>query len=456
MDNHDLDHGNIDPRIEAAANEGCEESRWYLNRRAVLGVTATLSAWAFLPRSASAAGDDLREKRLFVVLLQGGMDGLHVVPPVGDPSYVSQRRLMALDPAKLLPLESSNYFYFNTSMPNFYRAYQQKQAAIVHAIAPPLRSRSHFECMYNLESGLGGQQVRSSKTGWMNRLLDHLPLGENVMSNGLKLGNAPLIMTGPQPVLSWTPDRWPKNTEPAQSLYDTLTADGRKTDAVLSRYLSRGARIREMALAASDGKPVVNAAFHGAGNLMKAPNGPRISAMQIVSFDTHVGEAQGLAGMLSALDSWIQDFREALGEDAWANTVVACVSEFGRTVRDNGRNGTDHGVGTAALLIGGAVNGGRVITDWPGLATLQDGRDLRATVCTRKLFKGILQDHLGITREALDANIFPDSENIRPMEGLIRGVAARTRTAASGTSAASPAAGSGQMAQAQTGGSMMQ
>ncbi len=418
----DFEHETIDPRIQAAAEEGCDESRLYINRRALLGVTASLSAWAFLPRSASAAGSNLSEKRLLVVLLQGGMDGLHVVPPIGDPAYHGQRGMMALDASKLLPLDPSNYFYFNASMPNFYKAYGQGQAAIVHAIAPPLRERSHFECMYNLEAGLPGQQVRSSKTGWMNRLLGHLPIGENVMSNGLQLGNAPLILTGPQPTLSWTPDRWAASTISTQSLYDAPIAPGRtdKTDPVLSDLLSRGKSIREMALAASDGKPIVNAAFHGAGNLMKAPNGPRISAMQIVGFDTHVSETGGLANMLSSLDSCIQDFRNALGDDAWANTVVACVSEFGRTVHDNGRNGTDHGVGTAALLIGGAVNGGKVIADWPGLAKLQDDRDLVATTCTRALFKGILRDHLGITRDVLDNDIFPMSADVSPMNKLIK------------------------------------
>lgn len=421
MHHHDPDHGTIDPRIQAAADEGCDESRLYLSRRALLGVTATMSAWAFLPRSASAAGSNLSEKRLFVVLLQGGMDGLHVVPPIGDPDY-GKRGLLKQSASKLLPLDSSGFFYFNTSMPNFYQAYGAGQAAVVHAIAPPLRVRSHFECMYNLEAGLPGQQVRSSKTGWMNRLLAYLPVGESVTPNGLRLGNAPLILTGPQPVMTWTPDRWPVSTANTQALYDAHTAPGLtdKTDPTLSKLLSEGKRVRDMALAASDGGAVVNAAFHGAGNLMKSPTGPRISAMQIVSFDTHVGEVGGLATMLSALDSWLKDFRTALGEDAWANTVVACVSEFGRTVADNGRNGSDHGVGTAALLMGGAVNGGRVITDWPFMNNLQDGRDLIATTCTRALFKGILQDHLGITREALDNDIFPLSSDVAPMQGLIR------------------------------------
>ena len=426
MQDHDLEPTPIDLRIQAAADEGCEASRQFLNRRTFMGVSASLSAWAFLPRRSSAAGNNNSEKRLLVVLLQGGMDGLHVAPPLGDPAYGRQRRSLAQNASTQRSLDG--FFYFNQSMPHFYNAYLQGQAAIVHAIAPPLRVRSHFECMYNLESGFPGQLVRSAKSGWMNRLLEYIPAGEAVasqgLSKGLQMGSAPLILSGPNQVLSWTPDRWARSTANSQAMY---AAAG---DAELADLLSRGKAIRDLALSSADGRAVINQAFHGAGNLMAAPNGPRIAAMQIVGFDTHVSEVAGLNSQLSSLDNSIQEFREALGEAAWANTVVVCVSEFGRTVWDNGRNGTDHGTGTAALLVGGAVAGGRVIADWPGLATLQDGRDLMATVCTRKLFKGILQDHLGISRTALDTVIFPDSAQIRPMEGLIRGTI-RRRTVSS-------------------------
>lgn len=408
---HDDDHGSLDPRILAAADEGCEESRSFLTRRAFMGVTASFSAWAFLPRSASAAGSNLSEKRLLVVLLQGGLDGLHVVPPIGDASYASQRRGLALNKDSLKQLGGG--FYLTPSMPNFFRAYADRQASVVHAIAPPLRVRSHFECMYNLESGFPGELVRSAKSGWMNRLLNYLPQGQSVSPGGLRLGAAPLILTGPQKVMSWTPERWARSAAVAQKLYDT-------TDPELADLLQRGDKVRSLANRKSNGTPIVDAAFHGAGNIMAQPDGPRIAAMQIVGFDTHVGEAAGLAKLLAGLDSWLQDYRSALGEAAWANTVVACVSEFGRTVWDNGRNGTDHGTGTVALLYGGAVDGGKVVERWPGLAQLQDGRDLKATICTRELFKGILQDHLGITRTALDTDIFPGSEKIAPLPGLIK------------------------------------
>lgn len=414
MQNNEFLDDPIDPRIQAAAEEGCVESRQYLNRRTFMGVSAGLCAWAFLPRSSSAAGNNDSEKRLLVVLLQGGMDGLHVAPPIGDSNYRSRRGILAQDASTQRSLDG--FFYLNPAMPNFYKAYGEGQATIIHAIAPPLRVRSHFECMYNLESGLPGQLVRSAKSGWMNRLLAHIPRGDNVLSMGLQMGGSPLILTGPEAVLSWTPQGWPM---PAW-FTDRLSSVYGKTDPELASFLASGLGTRDLALSSRDGQKVLDQAFHGAGNLMAAPNGPRIAALTITGWDTHVSQAGALTTRMSALDASLLEFRRALGETAWANTVVACVSEFGRTAFNNGRNGTDHGVGTAALLLGGAVAGGQVISQWPGLSQLQDDRDLKATLCTRALFKGLLQDHLNISRSVLDNDVFPDSAEIAPVQGLVR------------------------------------
>jgi uncharacterized protein (DUF1501 family) len=414
MHDHDIEHEAIDPRIAAAADEGCEESRQFMSRRAFMGVSAGLCAWAFLPRSASAAGNVDSEKRLLIVLLQGGMDGLHVAPPIGDPKYVSRRGALAQDPAKQKNLDG--FFYLHPSMPNFYKAYTEGQATIIHSIAPPLRIRSHFECMYNLESGYPGVKIRSAKSGWMNRLLSHIPRGEDVMSKGLQMGESPLILTGSEPVLSWTRWDFPRPawyTDRLQLAYD-------KTDRDLSPLLRDGIRIRNLALSSSDGQKALDQAFHGAGNLMAAPNGPRIAALTVGGWDTHDSLVGTLSARLAALDLALQEFRSALGETAWANTVVACVSEMGRTAIHNGSKGSDHGVGTAALLMGGAVAGRKVIADWPGLEKLEDNRDLLATTCTRALFKGILLDHLKIDPKILEADIFPESAAVRPMRGLVR------------------------------------
>lgn len=447
MQDHDHGHDSIDPRIQAAAAEGCHESRLYLNRRALMGATASLSAWAFMPRSSSAAGNTDDEKRLLVVLLQGGLDGLHLVAPLGDPSYDRWRNGLHQSASAMVPLDSSGFFYFHKSMPHFYNEYLAGNAAIVHAIAPPLRVRSHFDCMYNLEAGTDERaKSKTAKSGWMNRLLEFLPQGELITDvnppipspRGLKLGGAPLILTGDQPVLTWTPDAWAWDNPIVQDLY-------RAGDVELAKYLALGDKVRAMAKARNgEDTPIVDAAFHGAGKLMRSSNGPRVAAMQIVGFDVHKGEKSGMVGLLSSLDAALYEFKTALGDDAWRNTVVACVSEFGRTVWDNGRDGTDHGIGTVSLLMGGAVAGRRVITDWPGLADLQDGRDLKATYCTRMLFKGIVQDHFGIDSDAL-LKVFPESNNVRPLAGLIKsdGVSPRRRPIGSGQS-------SGQNTQSQT------
>jgi uncharacterized protein (DUF1501 family) len=160
-----------------------------------------------------------------------------------------------------------------------------------------------------------------------------------------------------------------------------------------------------------------------AGRMLAAPEGPRVAVIDATGWDTLAGEggAQGqLAQRLRGLDESLQALQQGLGE-AWSRTVVAVVTEFGRTVAINGTRGTDHGTGAAALLVGGAVRGGRVVADWPGLtpAALHEGRDLRPTTSLHAVFKGVLRDHLGLDGRALDP-VFPLSAATRPIDGLVR------------------------------------
>lgn len=159
--------------------------------------------------------------------------------------------------------------------------------------------------------------------------------------------------------------------------------------------------------------------FAAAGTFLAATDGPRVAVLDTSGWDTHAnqGAANGqLANRLRNLDAGIAALKTALG-DAWASTIVAVATEFGRTVAINGTRGTDHGTASCAFLCGGAVEGGRVIADWPGLASgaLQDGRDLRPTTDLRAVFKGILRDHLGVAERELDGNVFPDSASSRPV-----------------------------------------
>jgi uncharacterized protein (DUF1501 family) len=160
-----------------------------------------------------------------------------------------------------------------------------------------------------------------------------------------------------------------------------------------------------------------------AARFLAKPDGPRVGAAGFVGWDTHINEgaASGqLANLLGALDVALAAIETNMG-DAWRETVVAVVTEFGRTARINGTNGTDHGTGTVALLVGGALRGGRVIADWPGLkqAQLYEDRDLRPTTDLRAVLKGLLRDHLRVDERVLASRVFPDSAEITPTSGLV-------------------------------------
>ena len=164
-------------------------------------------------------------------------------------------------------------------------------------------------------------------------------------------------------------------------------------------------------------------AARGVAKLMAADDGPRISALAFDGWDTHANEGGPvgrLAQLLGGLDSAFAEFEQGLGA-RWSNTAVVVITEFGRTARINGTEGTDHGTGTVALLAGGAIEGGRVIADWPGLkdANLQDGRDLKPTIDLRAVLKGVMKDHLGLSDRVLANAVFPDSGAIKPMTGLV-------------------------------------
>jgi len=378
------------------------------------------------------------------VVLRGGLDGLHVAAPTHDPNYAATRGGVALDPATLLSLDGS--FRLHPSMPKFKALYDAGEAALVHAIAPPLRIRSHFECQYNLESGYPDRVVAGD--GWLNRLLQKLPAGNPVGDRGaLEVGPTPFILAGRAPVMSWSPGGWPRS-----ELMNTRIVDlYRRTDPSLHDKLVRGLAAHRLATAENSSagfdpkvRPTgLQSAFRGAGRLMAAANGPRIAVLNIGGWDTHTRQILTLNANLKNLDNALDDFRIAIGGD-WSRTAVVCVTEFGRTAAANKTSGTDHGVGTVAFLAGGAIDGGKVIADWPGLAlaNLQDGRDLKPTLDLRAVFKGLLMDHLGVPKTILDADVFPSSSNVSPMQGLIRsGTAPAIASAASRSSTAATDAG---------------
>jgi uncharacterized protein (DUF1501 family) len=160
-----------------------------------------------------------------------------------------------------------------------------------------------------------------------------------------------------------------------------------------------------------------------AAGFLRQEQGPRVAVFDTIGWDTHANEggAEGqLAGRLGALDKGLATLKQELGP-AWADTAVLLVTEFGRTAAVNGTRGTDHGTGAAAFLLGGAVAGGRVIADWPGLSAraLYQGRDLAPTLDLRSVFKGILAEHLAVPPRTLEDSVFPESAAAKPLRGLV-------------------------------------
>lgn len=412
------DHNNCS--ADPAATQGCAQSRLLMSRRAMLGVSAGLFSWAFMPRFAEAAGAN--GPRLLMVVLRGGMDGLNTVVPFGDSHYVSMRGSIAIPAASTIRLNS--FFGLHPALKKFAELYKSGDAAVINATCVPLRNRSHFDAQDNLENGLPGKGT-SHATGWLNRLLTALPAGTPIKSAGaIQIGEAPLILRGQAPVLGWSASPYKAAEETILSRVRTLYQE---RDAEMYGMLERGLEANRLAgrVDANEGNiSPLRKGFRGAGRLLAAPDGPRIACLSIDGFDTHSeqGATKGEhAAMLTELDAAIGDFRTSIGA-AWQHTVVVLATEFGRTVRMNGDKGTDHGVGTVTLLAGGAVNGGKMFGDWPGLAPFQlfEGSDLRPTTDLRSVFKGILRDHIGVPINLLNSSIFPGSLNVKPFANLVK------------------------------------
>jgi uncharacterized protein (DUF1501 family) len=333
-----------------------------------------------------------------------------------------------------MPLNT--FFALNPAMPNLYRLYKAGHATVIHAVATPYRERSHFDAQDVLESG--HPRPGASDTGWLNRALASLEPGERVTGRGgsaVSIGvTAPLIVRGPANVVSWKPTSRPQTSDDTlMRLLDLY----RHTDPALAIAMEERIGLAGIVGAGpmQPGEPeqkqgsaervrrYFSETAGAAAKFLARPDGPRIGALSLEGWDTHANEGAldgRLSVLLAGLDAAIEAVEREM-KDAWRETAVAVITEFGRTARLNGTAGTDHGTGTVALLIGGALKGGRVITDWPGLseAQLHQGRDLKPTMDLRAPLKGLLMDHVGVSATALDTVVFPESGGIRPLSGLV-------------------------------------
>ena len=390
-----------------------------LNRRSVLlaGLTATLVSVAPGARAKAAESGG---RKLVVVILRGAMDGMAALPKIDDPDIRALRESL-VDPSAT-PL--GNGFALHSAMPRLAAMYKAREAAFVPAIAGPYRERSHFEAQDLLECG---EVSRVIDSGWLNRALERAPGAYSAVSIGPSL---PLVLRGPSNhATSWSPPVLPEaSNDTVNRLLELYEGDAVLKPALLS---AAGA---EMVAGKADmvgqagveqsgrrgGPAQYVGLFQAAGTFLSEPDGPEIAVVSLEGWDTHVGQNALLKPRFAALDDGIAAVKSALG-DAWRKTAVVVVSEFGRTVRVNGGAGTDHGTGGIAMIAGGAIKGGQMFGDWPGLkqAALFENRDLMPAVDMRSVFKGLLRDHLGWAANDLDTSIFHASAAAKPLGGMV-------------------------------------
>jgi uncharacterized protein (DUF1501 family) len=398
-----------------------------LKRREFLHAGALALGGTFLTSRLAFALTGNAKSRFIFIVMRGALDGLAAAPPYGDPDYAGLRRELALkapgSPGGVLPLDG--FFGLHPSLLFLHDSYAARELIVFHGIASPYRERSHFDGQDVLENG--SPQAHAVQTGWLNRALASLQSSHGQSKElGVALGqNIPLVMRGPASVTSWSPSKLAALDEDTlERITDLYAGDpllaARLADALAANAIADSAGVPMQAAQPMRYTEVVRAA----AGFLRRDDGPQVAVFDTTGWDTHAneGNAEGqLAGRLAALDSGLRTLKEELGP-TWADTAVFLATEFGRTAATNGTRGTDHGTATAAFLLGGAVQGGRVLADWPGLSTrsLYQGRDLKPTTDLRSVLKGVLSEHLLVSSNALETSVFPNSATARPIKGLLR------------------------------------
>lgn len=390
-----------------------------VNRRHLLGlgVGVGLTLTAPLARlSWAATPAPLNANRFVFVILRGGMDGLGAVPAIGDPDLASTRGPLATGPTPALPLD--NTFALHPALSQLHSLYQQQQMLVVHAVGLQYRERSHFDAQNVLEGG--GVRPYEWNTGWLGRAIAALPAG----GKGMALNTAvPLALRGAASVDTWAPNTLPDPSAELIARVERMYAQ----DPALANAL---ARAKSLHMESSMGEASsMNPADKGtnfvslskrAAEFLAAPQGPQAVMLELGGWDTHANQFApngALARNLTQLDKGLAELQAGLVNtpqgNLWQRTVVLVVSEFGREVAMNGTQGTDHGTGGVAFVLGGSLRGGRVMGNWPGLAKKDrfEGRDLRTTTDIRSVIKGVMSDHLQLSTRAV-SSVLPASDNI--------------------------------------------
>jgi len=418
-----------------------------IKRREFLSGAALAAGSVLFTSRIAFAGSGTRPRFVFIIL-RGALDGLTAVPPYADPNYARLRGEVAVAAPGAAggALKLDGLFGLHPSLVFLNESFAARELVVFHAVASPYRERSHFDGQDVLENGCA--RAHAVQTGWINRALATLPPDHSARRGelGIALGQkVPLVMRGTAPVASWSPSHLAALDEDTlQRITDLYSTDPilsqRLADALATQSAADASQDEAMTGAAAENPPTQLLArreqpnarggapykeiIHATAGFLRSDDGPRVAVFDALGWDTHANEggAQGqLAARLAGLDAGLRLLKEELGP-VWRDTVVMIATEFGRTAAVNGTRGTDHGTAAAAFLLGGAVHGGRVIADWPGLSerALYQGRDLAPTLNLHSIMKGVLADHLAVPARALDTAVFPDSAAAKPLQGLLR------------------------------------
>ena len=348
----------------------------------------------------------ITEKRLLIVLLRGGMDGLASIPPIGDKNLSKIRKDVLVNGAADL----DGFFGINPSLKFLGSEYHQGRAAFVHATSFPYTGRSHFDGQNIMETG--GEQAYALTSGWVGRAMN--AAGYSSLSVSLPI---PIILRGNKLNSNYFPTNFRTVTQVVYNDVEQMWKEDPQLSGLIEPMMAREIDL----FGAGRGKTRELVSF--AAKEMHKPNGPRVGLLEFEGFDTHAlqGNEQGHhAEILAELDGVLEAFKRQMG-DLYENTVIVTVTEFGRTASENGTQGTDHGYGSAIFLAGGLVKGKQVVSDWPGLSTknLYEGRDLLMTIDARDVYAEVIKTVFDLNDEDISRDVFIGYNSPRTL-GIMR------------------------------------
>jgi uncharacterized protein (DUF1501 family) len=374
--------------------------RLFLRGAALAGCSA--AAWPLMSHVtlAGVPGDH----RLVVIILRGAMDGLDAVRPVGDPAYASLRAASLTGAADALPLDG--FFALHPAMAELMPLWQSGELAFAHAVATPYRDRrSHFDGQDILEAGTGMDVAADRvRDGWLNRMIQTMPGVSSETAYAVGRGELKVI-SGTAPVMQWSPDTRIDLEDQTMRLLERVYEDDPLFHAASGEAFALMAQAEAGMIAGGGGNDTTQLADYAAARLRDEA---RIAAFSINGWDTHRNQRNVLGRRLGDLAAALLALRSGLGDD-WRKTTVLAMTEFGRTARENGTNGTDHGTGSALVMAGGALSGGKVYGVWPGLgaSALYQDRDLLPTADVRAYAAWAMRGLFGLDRAVLETTIFP-------------------------------------------------